>query len=105
MYEEGETVYDINFIEGGIQFSDEYSKTLLFKDIIEIKIVTTDQGPWLPDVFWVLKAPNITITVEGDAPFFSFLLVQLQRINGFDNDQVIKAMQSTDWAEFIAFKK
>ena len=77
----------------------------MFKDIIEIKIVTTDQGPWLPDVFWVLKSPNTTITVENDAPFFPILLVQLQNIDGFDNDQVIKAMQSTEWAEFIAFKK
>lgn len=105
MYEEGETIYDINFIDGGIQFSDEYSKTLIFNDIIEIKIVTTDKGPWLPDIFWVLKSPDITITVEGDAPFFPILLVQLQKINGFDNDQVIKAMQSIDWAEFIILKK
>ena len=105
MYEEGESVYDINFIKDGFQYSDDYCKTILLKDIIEIKIVTTDEGPWLPDVFWVIKTPVAIITVEGDAPFFPVLLILLQRIPGFDNDEVIKAMSSTDWAEFIAFKK
>ena len=105
IYNEGETVYDLEFIEGGFRYSDDHDKTLLFKDIIAIKIVTTDEGPWLPDVFWVIRTSEATITIEGDAPFFPIILVLLQKIPGFDNDIVIKAMQSTDYAEFIAYRK
>ncbi|NHI93042.1 MAG: hypothetical protein EAX96_11110 [Candidatus Lokiarchaeota archaeon] len=105
MYEEGNTVYDINLIEGGIQYSDNYSKTMLFKDLIKVKIVTTDKGPWLPDVFWILITPTATITIENEAPFIQMVLFLLQKLPGFDNDMVIKAMQSSDYAEFVVYEK
>jgi len=77
-----------------------------WRDIQEIRIVTTDQGPAAEDVFWVflhhdgkrlLRVPG---SLVDDAALD--LLMQLAR---FDHDQFIKSMGSADNAVFRVWKK
>ncbi|MEM7776356.1 MAG: hypothetical protein AAF732_12175 [Pseudomonadota bacterium] len=70
-------------------------------DLGRVLVETTDGGPAVCDVFWVLL-PNdypdrAGVVIPSDTTGMSDLLDALQsRLSGFDNEAVIKAMGSTD---------
>ena len=75
--------------------------------LTEIRIRTTSEGPFLPDVFWGLHAgegeprvvyPQGAVGEEG-------LLEAMQRLPGFDDGEVIRAMGCTDDALFIVWRR
>ncbi|MBN2151881.1 MAG: hypothetical protein JW839_10570 [Candidatus Lokiarchaeota archaeon] len=88
-------------VDGGEEVEIKYS------DIERVTIETTDQGPWIPDCFWVIKhASGREIVVENGAPDAVALLGALQdALPGFDNGAVIKAMSSVDYASFLAWER
>ncbi|MCS7168590.1 MAG: hypothetical protein NZ914_13290 [Gemmatales bacterium] len=61
-------------------------------DLQRVEIVATEQGPFLPDVLFVLYGSATKCIVlqgiEGDTQ----LLEQLRRLPGFRNEAVIEAM-------------
>jgi hypothetical protein len=76
-------------------------------DLVEVAIVTTDEGPIADDLFWVLLSSDhktgcsIPQGIEGEKE----LLSRLQALPGFDNGEVIKAATSTTNARFVCWKK
>ena len=75
-------------------------------DLTEVQIVTTDEGPFVDDVFFLLVGRHGKgCCVPQGAPGSGPLLERLQALPDFDNDQVIAAMGSTANARFVCWKK
>src|SRR6185295_15649609 len=76
-----------------------------WKDLVEVQIVTTDEGPFVDDVFFLLVgADGKGCCVPQGAPGSERLLERLQGLPGFDNDQVIRAMGCAENARFVCWK-
>jgi len=75
-------------------------------DLLEVSIVTTSDGPFAEDVFFVLEGPSgCGCAVPRTAAESSVLLERLQRLPGFDNQAVIRAMTSTDENKFVCWRR
>jgi hypothetical protein len=80
-------------------------KSTKINEIEEIKIITTDQGPFLPDVWWKLISRDTTFLFPQGALGERKFLDEVQKLPEFDNETFIKAMVSADNNEFICWKK
>jgi hypothetical protein len=77
-----------------------------WEDLVEVQIVTTDEGPFVDDVFFLLIGANGTgCVVPQEDPQSGALLSRLQELPGFDNGKVIEAMTCTANARFVCWKK
>jgi hypothetical protein len=75
-------------------------------ELEEVVVVTTDDGPWSEDVFFLLGGPDGTgCAVPQSDPVVSALLERLQKLPGFDNGALIRAMSSTGNARFPCWKR
>ena len=84
--------------EGGV-------KEVRWDDLAEVGIVTTDAGPFDEDVYWMLiDAGGEGIAVPSSA-VTDELLDRLQTLPGFDNEQMIHAMSSTEDARFVCWQR
>jgi len=68
-----------------------------------IDIVTTDEGPFVEDVFWVLHAEGHGCVVPGQ--FGNALLDHANHFPGWNTEAVLAAMGSTDNARFEVWRK
>lgn len=68
--------------------------------LVAVEIMTTSDGPFAEDMFWVLQGEAGTgvVVPSGLAP--DGLLERLQTLPGFDNEAVIAASGSTSEARF-----
>jgi hypothetical protein len=75
-----------------------------WEDLIKVSIVTTDEGPFVEDLFWLLhsKDGRGCVVPHADAVEAN-LLARLQRLPRFDNEAVISASGSTQGAEFTCW--
>jgi hypothetical protein len=77
--------------------------TLLWADLANVAVVTTDLGPFETDLYWVLtdrtgrQLPAIPMDAEGEA---ALLHAMQARLSGFDNMAVVEAMGSVSPATF-----
>jgi hypothetical protein len=77
-----------------------------WRDLVEVQIVTTDGGPFVDDVFYLLVgADNTGCVVAQEDPMSGALLRRLQALPGFDNGKVIEAMGCAENARFVCWKK
>jgi hypothetical protein len=74
-------------------------------ELEEVGIVTTDEGPWTEDVYWMLRGANGGCAVGSEAQGMDALLERLQQLPGFDNEAVIRAMGSTENATFVCWRR
>lgn len=70
-----------------------------------VEIVTTSGGPWVDDVFWVLRAGDRGCVVPSESESIAPLIERLQRLPGFDNRALIEAMGSVDDASFLCWRR
>ncbi len=71
--------------------------------LVRVLIVTTDEGPFVDDVYWLLVGEGeagCAVPGEAAAP----LLKRLQRLPGFDDEAVIRASGSTEEATFLVWE-
>lgn len=83
-------------------------RTARWADLTEVHIVTTSEGPWAPDVFWILFSggPEASVVYPQGATGDPALLEAMQhRLPGFDDEAVIRAMGSTDDARFVVWRR
>src|SRR5687768_13148939 len=77
-----------------------------WEDLVEVQIVTTDEGPFVDDVFFLLAGSGGKgVCVPQGAPGSEPLLGRLQTLPAFDNDAVIRAMGCSENARFVCWKK
>jgi hypothetical protein len=73
-----------------------------------VVIKTTDQGPFLEDVFFILIGKDqqsgcvVTQGAAGESELFNALQT---RLPGIDNEKVIEAMSSTDNHSFLIWRR
>lgn len=70
------------------------------QDMQSLSILTTDEGPSKPDVFWVLRSNADECVIPNEADLDGKLIEAFQQLPGFDNEVVAEAMGSTSCAEF-----
>ena len=95
------------FDEEGVRHdrTDGVTETLRWDDLREVRILTTDQGPYLDDVIWVLTGTAGSCAIPSETDGMGELLTRLQQLPAFDNEAVIKAMASTDNASFVCWRR
>ena len=86
---------------------DSVEERIRWDELHEVGIVTTDEGPFHEDVFFLLMASDRKsgCVVPQGAEGCKDLLKRLQKLPGFDNEAVIKAMGSTSNAKFVCWKR
>ncbi len=71
-------------------------------------IETTDEGPFVPDVFWLLLTKDMSsgcIIPQGAAGENKLLEAMQKRLSGFNNEALIEAMGSTDNGRFLIWER
>ena len=77
-----------------------------WENLLEINILTTGDGPFASDLFWILSgAPSSGCLIPGSADGFDSLLPQLQQLPAFDNEAVVRAMGSTSMDHFLCWRR
>jgi hypothetical protein len=76
-----------------------------WSDQQKIEIVTTSDGPFARDVFWVLHGSENGHAVSQDATGEKELLERLQSLPGFDNQAVMEAMGCSLDRRFLCWRK
>ena len=83
---------------------DGKTERVVWADLRSVDILTTADGPFAPDVFWLLVGTVGGCAVPQGATGYEALLKRLQSLPGFDNEAVIRAMGSTDEASFPCWR-
>jgi hypothetical protein len=78
-----------------------------WNDVVRVRIMTSDRGPWSEDVLFVIDGESGNGCVVGhDLAVRAGLLEALQsRLAGLDNGAVIEAMGSTENRAFTIWEK
>src|SRR5689334_18788212 len=74
-----------------------------WRDLVEVALVTVETGPFHEDLFFVLGgADGRRCSLPGAQA--AQLLPRLQRLPGFDNQQVMRAADCVDDAQFVCWR-
>jgi hypothetical protein len=97
----------VSFDERGVACHrrDGSTESVEWDDLHAVEIMTTDQGPFVDDVFFVLHGTHTGCVVPQEADGSNELFQRLQQLPGFDNKSVIEAMGSTDNARFLCWRR
>jgi hypothetical protein len=88
------------------ELPDGKVEQVAWDDLREVAVLTTSDGPFAEDVFFVLAGQDGTgCVVPQGAPESTQLLERLQRLPGFDNQAIIRAMSSTEDATFVCWRR
>lgn len=102
-----ESLYIVQVSDTGVSCRDPdgASESVEWGDLKQVEIVTTDHGPFLPDVFWVLRGSEVVCVVPQGASGDKELMERLQQLPGFRYEAVIDAMSSTENRRFLCWEK
>jgi hypothetical protein len=97
----------VTFDDEGVKrtLADGRTESVTWDELQEVLIVTTDQGPFAEDVFWVLSGNGRGCAIASEAQGMKELLPRLLELPGFDNTAVIRAMGSAENARFLCWKR
>ena len=99
----------ITFDDEQVRVTDQNGEihSVRWADLTMVGIRTTDEGPFLPDVFWGLhgadKAPAV-VYPQGATGESDLLEAMQKRLAGFDNRKLIEAMGCTGNAFFLVWE-
>lgn len=79
---------------------DAEYESVRWDELRAIEIKTTNEGPFVDDVFWVLHAEEGGCVLPSETEGMDVLLSRLQQLPGFDDHAVIEAMGCTDNDQF-----
>ena len=102
-----ESLYIVKCSPEGVQCQDANGEKseILWKELSEVRVRTNDTGPWGIDVLWGLhdEHGHPKVSIPGGATGESEMVKVFQRLPGFDNEEMIKAMQCTDNNTFLCW--
>jgi hypothetical protein len=87
---------------------DGSRESVRWSDLREVVIKTTDEGPFIEDVFIILIGKDqrsgclVPQGADGESELFSALQA---RLPGFDNEKVIEAMSSSENRSFLLWSR
>ncbi|WP_024802429.1 hypothetical protein [Nocardia sp. BMG51109] len=97
----------------GVEINDRFVRRTLengrieevaWHDLTEVRIITTADGPFADDVFFVLIGAKGNGCVVPHSAADSGFLLRLQRLPGFDNAKVVEAMGSVTDRQFLVWR-
>jgi hypothetical protein len=96
----------VDFVTAGIFYRqlDGNERIVRWDTLRAVLIETTDQGPFVEDVWWILIDGEGHCIIPQEAGGEA-LLERLQALPGFDNDAVIAAMASTENQIFVCWQR
>jgi hypothetical protein len=102
-----ESLYSITVTDTEFLYThpDGKQEIVEWTDLEAVDVETTDQGPLLPDVFWVLTGTKSKCVVAQGAAGENALIQRLQALPGFSNERMIAAMASTSNQRFECWKR
>lgn len=97
----------VSIKEGQIAYFGPHGGAVLaFDALIRVEILTTDQGPFADDHFWLLTDEmGQSAMIPGGAQDAPKLLDRLGSLPGFDHMAVLSAMGSTENAKFLIWQR
>jgi hypothetical protein len=97
----------VSFDELGVTrtLADGRQESVRWDDLCEVVILTTDEGPMVDDVKWILRGTEGGCLVPSETAGMDVLLPRLQELPGFDNEAVIAAMGCTDDRAFLCWRR
>lgn len=81
------------------------TEEIAWKDINEIKLLNTNQGPWLLDVWLALYGDNTGCLIPQGSEGFEKVYDIISKYDGFNFENVTNSMRCTNNAEFGLWKK
>ena len=81
------------------------SEQVTWEDLQRVEIMTTGDGPFRPDVFWMLFGTVGGCAIPQGATGEPALSRRLGQLPGFDHEAVIRAMGSTEDAHFLCWQR
>lgn len=104
---EGNYVISMTEVDVSCHRPDGLVESVQWQDLEKVEVLTTSDGPLLPDVFWLLhgREGNGGCVIPQGARGDVELLERLQKLPGFDNQVFINAMGSTQPAVFVCWKR
>jgi len=81
------------------------SSQIDWKEIVEIKIITTDEGPFLPDVWIVLIGNGSKCQIPQGAKEYDVIYDLISKYEGFNFENVIAAASCTENKEFLVWTR
>ena len=91
------TITDI-FIK--VEHPQRKTEQVLWDNIRTIKLINTDQGPWLPDVWLALMGREDGCLIPQGAKGFNEVYDIISKYENFDFANAIKSMTCAENAEF-----
>jgi len=81
------------------------SVSVSIDELDEIGVETTDQGPFVEDVFWILKRGELRIRIGDPHPIFKMLMDRFGLLEGFDWQPFVDAMSCSDNRYFMCWRR
>ena len=80
--------------------------TIAWSDLREVGVLTTDEGPWVEDVFFALIGPSAAgFLVPQGSDGSQALVERLLKLPGFNELLFIEAMGSTANRKFVCWSR
>jgi hypothetical protein len=84
---------------------DGRTERISWSDLQKMEVITTDEGPFTADVFWVLHGTSSGCVIPQGATGDAELLKHLQALPHFDNNVFTEAQGSTSNQTFICWER
>ena len=84
-----------------VHWPSKEPESIKWDSLIGVAVETTDQGPFVEDVYWLLASKEKVISYPSEASGSEEMLKRLQEIPTFNNERLIEAMTCTDNQTFI----
>lgn len=102
---ESQFVVHLSDTEVHCQRPDGRTERVAWGDLQRVEILTTPDGPFAPDAFWVLSGTDSGCVIPWGATGGDELLERLQRLPRFDNMAVISAAPKSEDAMTLCWQK
>ncbi|WP_339925310.1 hypothetical protein [uncultured Cyclobacterium sp.] len=99
--------FKVSITEDSVKIEHPKRKTeqVEWNNIKEIKLINTDSGPWLPDVWLALISENDGCLIPQGAQGYDEVYEIVSKYEGFNFENVMESMSCTDNAEFNLWNK
>ena len=82
----------------------ETQESVTWASLRSVTILTTDEGPFMEDVWWLLEGESGRVAVPGGAPEVTAIMDRLEQMPGYKPEAVVQAMGSTENARFTVWE-
>jgi hypothetical protein len=83
----------------------ETRESVTWASLRSVTILTTDEGPFVGDVWWLLEDESGGVAVPGGAAEITAIMQHLEQMPGYDPEAVVQAMGSVENARFTVWER